>query len=127
VEGYDAAGKVVILGNMLMNMSLTLDDVDRQGITQLTEKDINDAHQAGECWKLIGTLEKDDHKVNASVRPTRLPLGHLLASVNGVTNAITYSTELLGDITLIGPGAGRIETGYALIEDLLAIHRRCML
>lgn len=124
VEGYDAAGKVVILGNMLMNVSLSMDEVDRQGITHLSDKDISEARQAGECWKLIGTLEKDYHKTYASVRPTRLPIDHPLASVNGATNAITYSTELLGDITLIGPGAGRIETGYALLEDLLAIHRR---
>ena len=48
---------------------------------------------------------------------------HPLASISGATNAITYSTELLGDITLIGPGAGRLETGYAVIEDILAIHK----
>lgn len=41
----------------------------------------------------------------------------------GATNAITYSTDLLGDITLIGPGAGRIETGYAIIGDILSFSR----
>ncbi|HHJ05878.1 MAG TPA: homoserine dehydrogenase, partial [Anaerolineae bacterium] len=60
----------------------------------------------------------------ASVRPTRVPLEHPLASIGGATNAITYTTDLLGDVTLVGPGAGRMETGYALIGDLLAIHRR---
>jgi len=38
-------------------------------------------------------------------------------------NAITYTTDHLGDITIVGPGAGRIETGQALLSDLLAIHR----
>jgi homoserine dehydrogenase len=46
-----------------------------------------------------------------------------LAAVSGATNAITYSTDLLGDVTLVGPGAGRVETGYALLGDILAIHR----
>ena len=55
--------------------------------------------------------------------PRRIPLSHPLASIAGATNAITYSTDLLGDVTLVGPGAGRIETGYALLEDMLAIHR----
>jgi homoserine dehydrogenase len=62
--------------------------------------------------------------VRASVRPLRLSLSHPLAGVNGPTNAITYRTELLGDVTLIGPGAGRLETGYALLADLLALHQR---
>lgn len=124
VEGFDAAGKVVILANLLMDASLTLKDVDRRGITHLTPEDMRAAQAAGEQWRLIGAVEKTAGRVRASVAPMRLPLGHPLASISGATNAITYSTELLGEVTLIGPGAGRLETGYALISDLLAIHRR---
>ena len=124
VEGFDAAGKVVILANLLMGAPLGMADVDRSGISGLTLEDIENARAAGEKWKLIGTVEKTAERVKASVKPTRLPLSHPLASVDGATNAITYTTELLGDITLIGPGAGRVETGYSLIVDLLAIHRK---
>jgi homoserine dehydrogenase len=123
VEGYDAAGKVVILANLLMDAPLTMADVERTGITGLMLADIQAARQAGERWKLIGTVEKQGGKVVASVRPLRLPAAHPLANVSGATNAITYTTNLLGDITLVGPGAGRVETGYALLGDLLAIHR----
>jgi homoserine dehydrogenase len=123
VEGFDASGKVVILANLLMGATLTMADVDRTGITGLTPEDIASARQAGERWKLIGKVERVDGKVRASVRPTRLPLSHPLASVSGATNAVTFSTTLLGDVTLIGPGAGRLETGYAILGDLIAIHR----
>ena len=58
-----------------------------------------------------------------SVKATRLPLDDPLASVGGSTNAITLETDLLGDITLIGAGAGKLETGYAILSDLLAIKR----
>ena len=128
VEGYDAAGKVVIMANLLMGQSLTLADVEREGITRLTSEDMAAATAAGERWKLLGRVEgrvgTSDNQVAASVRPTRLPTAHPLASVGGATNAITFSTELLGDVTLVGPGAGRIETGYAILGDLLAIHRK---
>ena len=124
VEGYDAAGKVVIMANLLMGQALTLTDVDRQGITQLTPEDIAAAKAAGERWKLIGRVETIEGQISASVRPTRLPISHSLASVGGATNAITFTTDLLGDVTLVGPGAGRIETGYAIVGDLLAIHRK---
>ena len=125
VEGFDAAGKVVILANLMMNAPICMNDVNRNGITRLTSKDITEAENAGEKWKLIGTVEKTGSEVKASVKPVRLPLSHPLASVDGAINAITFSTDLLGDVTLIGPGAGRVETGYSLIIDLLAIHRKC--
>jgi homoserine dehydrogenase len=124
VEGFDAAGKVVILANLLMGAALSMADVDRTGITALTAADIAAANAAGERWKLIGRLEKDGERVLASVRPTRLPVAHPLASVSGATNALTFTTDLLGDVTVVGPGAGRLETGYALVCDLLAIHRK---
>jgi homoserine dehydrogenase len=124
VEGHDAAGKVVILANLLLDLPLTMDDVACEGITALTPQDIATARDAGQRWKLIGKVEKEGESYSASVRPTKLPLSHPLAAVSGATNAITYSTDLLGDVTLVGPGAGRVETGYALLGDILAIHRR---
>ena len=121
VEGYDAAGKVAILSSVLFGKPLALDQVERTGITSLTKDDIDSARASGERWKLIGSLERDGDKVLASVRPVRVPASHPLASVGGATNAITYSCDLLGEVTLIGPGAGRLETGYALIADLFSI------
>jgi homoserine dehydrogenase len=123
VEGYDAAGKAVILANLLLGASLTMNDVERCGITGLTSHDIASAKADGQRWKLIAGIERKDSTVTASVAPTRLPINHPLASVSGATNALTFTTDLLGDVTLIGPGAGRMETGYAILCDLLAIHR----
>lgn len=122
VEGFDAAGKVVILSNLVMGAKIGMKEVDRKGITQLTPNDIQTAKEQGKRWKLIGAVEDVDGQIKASVQPTALPVEHPLANVGGATNAITYTTRLLGDVTLIGAGAGRLETGYALINDLLAIH-----
>jgi homoserine dehydrogenase len=58
-----------------------------------------------------------------SVQPMRIPTSHPLAGVNGAVNAITFVTDLLGEITLIGAGAGRLQTGFGLLSDLLEIHR----
>jgi homoserine dehydrogenase len=124
VEGIDATGKVVILANLLMGASLRMADVERTGISDLTAADVEEAASAGERWKLIGAAERaEDGTVRGRVRPERVPLSHPLAGVGGATNAVTYSTELLGDVTLVGPGAGRLETGYAVLVDLLEIHR----
>ncbi|MEE3254712.1 MAG: homoserine dehydrogenase, partial [Chloroflexota bacterium] len=112
---------IVILANLLMNVPLRMQDVSCTGITHITEKDIKTASKEKKRWKLIGVLDKTDNGCKARVQPELLPHNHPLYSVSGATNAITYTTELLGDVTLIGPGAGRVETGYALLEDLLGI------
>jgi homoserine dehydrogenase len=123
VEGVDAAGKVVILANLLMGVPIGITDVERTGISGLTPEDIAEATAAGERWKLIGKLEQEGEGVRASVRPERVPLDHPLASVGGAVNAVTFTTDVLGDVTLVGPGAGRLETGYSVLVDLLEIHR----
>lgn len=127
VEGFDALAKVVILANALLGAHVNLTSVPRQGITGLSQADIAAATAAGERWKLIGRVTRQaDGTVAASVQPLRLPFAHPLAGVSGVTNAITFTTDLLGDVTLVGPGAGRQETGFAVLSDLLdiALHSR---
>jgi homoserine dehydrogenase len=123
VEGYDAAGKAAILANVLMDAHLTPMDVEREGITGITPDMVAAATAAGERWKLIARVWRDAQIVRAVVRPMRLRTDHPLAGVSGVANALTISTDLLGDVTIIGPGAGGVATGFAIISDLLALHR----
>lgn len=120
VEGWDAAGKVLILANALFGSELALADLDVSGITNISAADIADAKAAGQRYKLIARAAPD----GGQVRATRLPLDDPLASVGGSTNAITLETDLMGDITLIGAGAGKLETGAAILSDLLAIERQ---
>jgi len=119
VDGWDAAGKGIILAAALFGVRLTLDQMSVTGISGLTEADLATARAAGERWKLIVRVTPD----GGSVQPIRLPLTHPLAGVSGGTNAVTYTTDLLGEITLVGPGAGRQSTGFALLADLLALTR----
>jgi len=123
VEGFDAMAKVVILAKAVMGADVKVADVDRTGITKITLDDINAAKAEGKRWKLIGRLSREGGVVRASVRPEKLDIADPLAGVGGATNAITFSTDLIRDVTIIGPGAGKIETGYSILVDLLAIHR----
>jgi homoserine dehydrogenase len=123
VEGYDALSKVLILANTVMGGQLRAEQVARQGITTITADDIQAAAQAGERWKLIGSVKLTAQGIEASVQPMRLPISDPLANIQGATNAVTFSTDLLGAVTLVGPGAGKQATGFALLSDLLAIHQ----
>ena len=119
VDGWDAASKVVILGAALFGQQWSLANLSVTGISQLTSDDIAAAQAAGERWKLIASATPSGGKVE----PVRLPVTDPLANVTGATNAITYMTDLMGPVTLVGAGAGQIETGFGLLADLLAIDR----
>ncbi|MGC8936106.1 MAG: homoserine dehydrogenase [Candidatus Methanomethylicaceae archaeon] len=123
VEGMDAAAKLVILANALLDADIKPRDVKRKGITSVTQQEIEEAVRRGERIKLIGMVKKDEGRVVAEVSPTRLPISDPLANIMGVTNAITFRTDCLGDVTVIGPGAGRRATGYALLTDLISMAR----
>jgi len=124
VEGFDAVAKVVILANALMGGKVRPDEVKRQGISHLRKKDILEAREAGLRYKLIARVVKDRNRIETSVAPEKLPLTDPLAGVMGAQNALTFDTDLMGKITIQGAGAGRLETGFSILSDMLAI-RRC--
>ena len=124
VDGHDALGKVVILANSLLNANIKSSDVNCEGIRGMSMNDIESAKREGMRWNLIASAERtDDVTIIASVMPEKLPLNHPLASVMGATNSITFSTDYLGDVTITGPGAGMLPTGYAIFTDILDIVR----
>lgn len=118
VDGWDAAAKALIIAHTIFDAPLRMSDLDVSGISTITPEDIAAAQAAGERWKLIAQVTA----TGGSVRAQRIPVAHPLAGVSGTTNAITYTTDLLGEVTLVGPGAGRHQTGFGLLADLLDIH-----
>ncbi len=122
VEGFDALAKIVILSNVLLGAEIAPADVKRQGITALTGEQIQAAKEKGFRYKLIAQARRKGPQVEASVAPQKLPLADPLAGVMGAQNALTFDTDLLGKVTIQGPGAGKLETGYAILADILAIH-----
>ncbi|SIS47564.1 homoserine dehydrogenase [Salimicrobium salexigens] len=124
VEGYDARYKVSILSNYLMNQPLDYKDIECKGITEMRMEDVENAMANGEKWRLIGKVERNgDGSVTGSVAPEKIKEDHPLAGVSGATNAILYECDLLGPVLLTGAGAGRKETGFSLLIDLIHYHK----
>ena len=125
VEGLDALGKVVILSNVVLGKNIGWEDVERKGITEISSEDVKQAKAEGKRWKLIGSAEvQKDGSFKAKVEPVKLPLSDPLAGVNEAINALTFKTDELGSVTVVGPGAGRRETGFSLLIDLLNINHK---
>jgi len=120
VLGWDALAKITILANAVFGADNKPDDFPCKGITEITVDAINNAKARGKRFKLIGKVWRDGDKVMGSVAPEEVDLTHPLAGIMGATNAVTITTDALGDVTIVGPGAGRAETGYSMLVDILA-------
>jgi len=116
IDGFDTACKVVILSNWIMNKKITLRDVDRTGIRDVSLQELDEASKRGNTIKLLGSIDGD----TSTVKPMEIAKTNPLC-VSGVLNAITFSTEFAGEQTLVGRGAGGPETASAVLRDLLDI------
>jgi homoserine dehydrogenase len=115
VDGVDAACKLVIMANWIMNKKVTLKDVDVQGIRNVTPQALEEAAKKTCTIKLIGSINSD-----LRVKPIEISR-HDPLSVGGVLNAVTFVSEFAGEETIIGRGAGGMETASTILRDLLDI------
>lgn len=117
LDGLDAAAKLVILANWVMDMKVTLPDIKRTGIRKVTEDDIKSAEKNNCAVKLIASCNRD-----LVVEPKEISREDPLC-VNGTLNAISFTSEHSGTQTIIGRGAGGVETASSIIRDLLDIRQ----
>jgi homoserine dehydrogenase len=117
LDGLDAAAKLVILANWVMDLKVTMRDIKRTGIRNVSEQDIKNAAKKKCAVKLIASCNKD-----LTVAPTEVSVDSPLC-VNGTLNAISFTSEHSGTQTIIGRGAGGIETASSILRDLLDIRQ----
>ncbi|MGY5150311.1 MAG: homoserine dehydrogenase [Candidatus Nitrosopumilus sp. bin_68KS] len=117
LDGLDAAAKLVILANWIMGMKVTLPDINCTGIRKVTTEDIKKADKNNCSVKLIASCDKD-----LVVGPKEISNEDPLC-VNGTLNAIAFTSEHSGTQTIIGRGAGGMETASSILRDLLDIRQ----
>ena len=124
VEGYDTATKLLILTNVHMGISKSIDDIKIEGITALTQEDIKKAAEKGEKYRLIGrSAIGEDGEVNISVAPERVDSSSPFYGVEGKNKAVRYISDVLGDLTIIGGASGTTPAAASIMRDIINIHR----
>jgi homoserine dehydrogenase len=123
VEGFDSAVKVCIMAQTFFDVKMSVGEVNRVGITGVTPGDIKKAASEGKRVKLIAGVKRENGEVTGYVGPRAIELTHPLAGVMGVTNAVCLTADNLGDVTIVGPGAGARETAQGILADMLEIAR----
>ncbi len=123
VEGVDAAHKLTILASIAFGIPLQYDKVYVEGISHVGQEDVAYAQELGFRIKHLGIASRTEDGIALRVHPTLLPSRQLLASVDGVMNAVMVSGDALGPTLYYGPGAGSEPTASAVVADLVDVVR----
>jgi homoserine dehydrogenase len=123
VEGFDTANKLILLSNALLGTRFGPSHVSRRGITDITTQMVLDSRSAGKSLKLVGRVTARSGKVYLSVAPEELPQDHPLASVHGAEKAITYDTDIMGQVTVMGGRSSPTGAAAALLKDIINLSR----
>jgi len=112
-----------LIANQVFGKTFGLADITVKGITEVTPDDIQKATTAGKVIKLIGTAKMVDEEIMLSVAPTLLDKTHPLAGVNGSEKAITYMTDTMGSITVMGGKSSPVGAAAAVLKDLINAYK----
>ena len=119
VEGFDATYKLSILSSLAFNTKVCIENVYREGITQIKKEDISLGSEFGYTLKLLGIGKDTENGIEVRVHPTFVPSNSPLASVNDSFNAVYIVGDSVGEIMLYGRGAGALPTGSAIVSDVI--------
>jgi len=122
ISGKDAFCKTMILSEVAFGKQPIWSEVKLEGITAITSEQIQQAAERNLKYKHVADIMEENGIIKASVKPILVEENHPLYSVDGVDNAITVEASLLGRFTLTGPGAGKLPTASAMVEDLADIY-----
>ena len=123
IDGHDTAHKAVILASLMLGCPASLDRVYVEGIRGLSELDIRYALEMGYRIKKLAIIKYLDGRLSMRVHPTLIPLGHLLAQVSGVFNAVVFEGDMVGQSMLYGRGAGGDPTAGTVLADMADVAR----
>ncbi len=118
IDGHDTAHKAAILASLMLGQPVTSDRVYVEGIRGLSELDIRYALEMGYRIKMLAIIKLIDAKLAVRVHPTLIPLGHLLAQVGGVFNAVVLEGDMVGQSLFYGRGAGGDPTAGTVLADM---------
>ena len=119
VDGFDAMYKLSILSSLAFCSRMPIDKIYREGIRNVSKKDIDCIKSMGKEVKLLAIGKKDGNEVQLRVHPTIIPKDHMLATVKGSFNAVFLKCSMADDLMLYGRGAGDLPTASAVVSDVL--------
>lgn len=123
IEGIDTAHKLAIVLTLSYGKRVPLDELYREGISDISQQDVEFAGELGYRVKLLAIARQHEGLIEARIHPTMVPFHHLLANVNGNYNAFHIIGDASDSVFLYGQGAGMMPTASAVVSDIIDISR----
>lgn len=118
VEGFDTAHKLSILTALAFGTEVDAGAIHIEGISSITPADIEAADELGYRIKLLGVASRTETGIEQRVHPTMVPKSSAIARIDGVLNAVAVDADAVGEIVLVGPGAGGAATASSVVGDI---------
>jgi homoserine dehydrogenase len=118
VDGEDAMQKLRILAELAFEEPIGRGFV--AGIRGITRDDVRAARDRGCVIRQVATARRTATGIELRVAPEEVPMTDALAGVREESNAVVIRGRAVGEITLIGRGAGAGPTAAAVVSDVLS-------
>ncbi len=121
IDGWDAAVKTAALITVLMDAPIHLEEIQREGICNLSAEAVQAAKKAGRPYKLICRAKKTktEKGIEATVRPEQIPLTDPMSQIAGSSSYIYFETDIFPGLALTEENPGLYATAYGMLADLV--------
>jgi homoserine dehydrogenase len=119
IDGWDAAVKTAALITVLMDVPVRLDQIEREGIRDLTPQALRNARRDGWPFKLACRAQRVGDGVKASVAPENVLASSPMGKISGASSYIYFETDIFPGLAITEENPGLYATAYGLLADFV--------
>jgi homoserine dehydrogenase len=123
IDGWDAAVKTAALITVLMAVPVRLEEINREGIRNLSGEAVRAARKDGRPYKLVcraqQTGKKTEKGITASVRPEQIPLTDPMAQITGPSSYVYFETDIFPGLAITEQNPSLYATAYGMLADFV--------
>jgi len=119
IDGWDASVKTAALITVLMDIPVRLEDIEREGIRDLTPQALRNARRDGWPFKLVCRAQRIGDGVKASVAPEKVLATSPMGKITGTSSYIHFETDIFPGLAITEENPGLYATAYGLLADFV--------
>jgi len=119
IDGWDAAVKTAALITVLMDVPVTLDQIQRDGIRDLTPQAVRTAKRDGWRFKLVCRARRTPTGIMASVGPEKVQSTQPMAKIDGTSSYVYFETDIFPGLAITEENPGLYATAYGMLADFV--------
>jgi homoserine dehydrogenase len=124
IDGWDAAVKTAALITVLMDVPVKVEEIDREGIRELTTNAVRNGRRDGWPFKLVCRAQRAGSGVKASVAPEKVLSSSPLGKISGASSYVYFETDIFPGLAITEENPGLYATAYGMLADFVRASRQ---